>query len=113
LRAQLAKAVWEKHYGPLQKISNKMSAQDIRAAISALRAMLSEIPEEFPDRNREVNRLLAPLAASVYALMKEKNLDIPYESRVEHIAAGGVAKYPEIVTMSLDELSAEFEGACG
>jgi hypothetical protein len=39
-------------------------------------------------------------------------VNIPYNSRVEHIATGGVARYPEIVTMSLDELSAEFEGAC-
>ena len=31
---------------------------------------------------------------------------------VEHIATGGVAKYPDIVAMSLDELAAEFEGLC-
>jgi hypothetical protein len=113
LRTQLGKAVWEKYYGHLQKISNKMPAHEIRDAINALRAVLLEAPEEFPDRDREVNRLLAPLAASVYAIMREKKVNIPYNSRVEHIATGGVAKYPEIVTMSLDELSAEFEGACG
>ena len=33
-------------------------------------------------------------------------------TRVEHIAAGGVAKYPDIVTISLDEIAAEFEGLC-
>jgi hypothetical protein len=111
LRVQLGKAVWEKYRVQLQKISNQMPEADIREAIKALRAVLLEVPEEFPDRNREVNRLLAPLAASIYAVMKRKGLTIPYDSRVEHIAAGGVARYPEIVTMSLDELSAEFEGA--
>ena len=88
-----------------------MTAEDVREAINALRAVLAEVPEEFPDRNREVNRLLAPLAAAIYAIMTERNVIIPYDSRVEHIAAGGVARYPEIVTMSLDELAAEFEGA--
>ena len=81
-------------------------------AISALRAVLREVPEEYPDRNREVNRFLPPLAAAVGALMTEQQVEIPYHSRVEHIATGGVAKYPDIVTMSLDELAAEFEGLC-
>jgi hypothetical protein len=31
---------------------------------------------------------------------------------VEHIATGGVAKYPDIVMISLDEIAAEFEGLC-
>jgi hypothetical protein len=111
LRVQLGHAVWGKYRAQLEKISNKMPAEDIGEAINALRAVLWEVPEEFPDRNREVNRLLAPLAASIYTVMKEKELNIPYDSRVEHIASGGVARYPEIVTMSLDEISAEFEGA--
>jgi hypothetical protein len=111
LRVQLGNAVWEKYRVPLQKINNKMPEADIGEAIKALRGVLSEVPEEFPDRDREVNRLLAPLAASIYAVMKQRNLSMPYDSRVEHVAAGGVARYPEIVTMSLDELSAEFEGA--
>jgi hypothetical protein len=111
LRVQLGQAVWAKYRAALQKISNKMPPEDIREAIKALRAVLAEVPEEFPDRNRDVNRLLAPLAAAIYRVMKERNYTIPYESRVEHIASGGVARYPEIVTMSLDELSAEFEGS--
>jgi hypothetical protein len=111
LRVQLGQAVWSEYRAQLQKISGKMPPEDIREAIKALRAVLAEVPEEFPDRNREVNRLLAPLAAAIYAVMKERNYTIPYESRVEHIAGGGVARYPEIVTMSLDELSAEFEGS--
>ena len=74
--------------------------------------MLREVPEEYPDRNREVNRFLPPLAAAVGALMREQQVEIPYHSRVEHIATGGVAKYPDIVAMSLDELAAEFEGLC-
>jgi hypothetical protein len=56
--------------------------------------------------------ILPPLAAAIYTIMKERNLSIPYDSRVEHIATGGVARYPEIVSVSLDELSAEFDGAC-
>jgi hypothetical protein len=44
--------------------------------------------------------------------MKDHDIEIPYNSRVEHIATGGVARYPDIVKMSLDELSAEFEGTC-
>jgi hypothetical protein len=113
LRAQLGKAAWEKYHIQLRKISIRMTAEDIRQAIGALRAILREVPEELPDRNSQVNRFLPPLAAAIHAIMKEKNVSIPYESRVEHIAAGGVARYPEIVTISIDELSAEFEGACG
>jgi hypothetical protein len=44
--------------------------------------------------------------------MKEQGAEIPYHSRVEHIATGGVAKYPDIVKTSLDELAAEFDGIC-
>jgi hypothetical protein len=39
------------------------------------------------------------------ALMKETS----YDSRVEHIASGGVAKYHDIVEISLGELASEFE----
>lgn len=112
LRTQLGKTVWERYHVQLRKIRGKMPAEDIREAISALRAILSEIPEELPERNIEVNRLLPPLAAAIDTIMRERNLSIPYDSRVEHIATGGVARYPEIVSISLDELSAEFDGAC-
>jgi hypothetical protein len=74
--------------------------------------VLRDVPEEFPDRNREVNRFLAPLASAIHAIMNDQDIDIPFTSRVEHIATGGVAKYPDIVKMSLDELAAEFEGTC-
>ena len=84
----------------------------IGKAIDALRVVLREVPEDFPDRNREVNRFLPPLAASVLAVMREQEVDIPYSSRVEHIAAGGVARYPDIVKLSLDEIAAEFDGLC-
>ena len=113
LRIQLGKTIWESHREQLQIISNKMPPETIGKAIDALRAVLREVPEEYPDRNREVNFFLAPLAAAIHALMKEQEADIPYHSRVEHIAGGGVAKYPDIVKMSLDELAAEFEGVCG
>jgi hypothetical protein len=59
-----------------------------------------------------VNRFLPPLAAAIGALMKKQQVEIPYHSPVEHLATGGVAKKPEIVEMSLDELAAEFEGVC-
>jgi hypothetical protein len=109
LRAQLGKAVWEAHYELLRGISNKMPPEEIGKVIKALRAVLREAPEEL---NREVNRLLVPLAASIYAIMRQRDIEIPYSSRVEHIATGGVAKYPDIVTISLDEIAAEFEGLC-
>jgi hypothetical protein len=113
LRIRLGQAVWETQREKLESISSTMPPTAIGAAIHALRAVLREVPEEFPDRNREVNRLLPPLASAIHALMKEQGADIPYSSRVEHIATGGVAKYPDIVTISLDELAAEFEGICG
>jgi hypothetical protein len=113
LRIRLGQAVWETHRSRLEGISNTMPSAAIGAALHALRAVLREVPEEFPDRNREVNRLLPPLASAIHAIMKEQDIDIPYSSRVEHIATGGVAKYPDIVTSSLDELAAEFEGICG
>ena len=112
LRIRLGKTIWESHREQLQIISNKMPPEAIGKAIDALRAVLREVPEEYPDRNREVNCFLPPLAAAIHALMKEQEADIPYHSRVEHIAGGGVAKYPDIVKMSLDELAAEFEGIC-
>ena len=112
LNIQLGKAVWDSCRGPLQDISNTMPAAAIGTAIDALRVVLLEVPEDFPDRNREVNRFLPPLAASVLAVMREQEIDIPYSSRVEHIAAGGVARYPDIVKLSLDEIAAEFDGLC-
>ena len=112
LRLVLGNAIWQRHSEQLRVISNTMSPAAIGGAISALRAVLREVPEEYPDRNREVNRFLPPLAAAVGALMREQQVEIPYHSRVEHIATGGVAKYPDIVAMSLDELAAEFEGLC-
>jgi len=110
LRIRLGNAVWKTHRERLESISNTMPPAAIGPAINALRAVLRE---EFPDRNREVNRFLAPLASAIHACMKNQGVDIPYSSRVEHIATGGVAKYPDIVTISLDELAAEFEGLCG
>ena len=112
LKIALGKAVWATHREPLQDISNTMRPAPIGAAIDALRAVLVEVPEDYPDRNREVNRFLAPLAASVHAIMRAQEVAIPYGSRLEHIAAGGVAKYPDIVKLSLDEIAAEFEGLC-
>jgi hypothetical protein len=112
LRMQLGKAVWELHREQLQGIGNTMPPAAIGRAINALRAVLRGVPEDFPDRNREVNRFLPPLASAIHAIMKEQGIDIPFSSRVEHIATGGVAKYPDIVTISLDELAAEFEGIC-
>jgi len=112
LRLVLGNAIWQRHSEALRAVSNTMPPAAIGGAISALRAVLREVPEEYPDRNREVNRFLPPLAAAIGALMKEQRVEIPYHSRVEHIATGGVAKYPDIVAMSLDELAAEFEGLC-
>jgi hypothetical protein len=112
LNIQLGKAVWDSCRGPLQDISNAMPAAAIGPAIDALRIVLLEVPADFPDRNREVNRFLPPLAASILAIMREQEIDIPYSSRVEHIAAGGVARYPDIVKLSLDEIAAEFDGLC-
>jgi hypothetical protein len=112
LRRALGKAIWQIHREQLRAISSTMPPAAIGGAINALRAVLREIPEEIPDRNSEVNRFLPPLAAAIGALMKKQQVEIPYHSRVEHIATGGVAKYPDIVEMSLDELAAEFEGVC-
>ena len=112
LKIQLGKTVWGTYREQLQGISNAMPPADIGTAIDALRAVLLEVPDDVPDRNREVNRFLPPLAASVHAIMRDQEIDIPYSSRVEHIATGGVARYPDIVKLSLDEIAAEFEGTC-
>jgi hypothetical protein len=106
------KVVWEAHREQLRAISNNMPPASIELAINTLRAILREVPEEFPDRNREVNSFLPPLASAVHAIMKKQGAEIPYHSRMEHIATGGVAKYPDIVKTSLDELAAEFDGIC-
>jgi hypothetical protein len=112
LKVQLGKAVWAAYREPLQGVSSTMPPAAVGTAIDALRAVLAEVPGDVPDRNRQVNRFLPPLAASIYAIMREQGVDIPYSSRVEHIAAGGVAKYPDIVEQSLDEIAAEFDGLC-
>jgi hypothetical protein len=112
LKISLGKAVWATHRESLQDITNTMPPVAIGTAIDALRAVLLEVPEDYPDRNREVNRFLPPLAASVQAIMRAQEIAIPYGSRLEHIATGGVAKYPDIVKLSLDEIAAEFEGLC-
>ena len=112
LKIQLGKAVWDTYREPLQDISGRMPPAAIASAIDVLRAVLLEVPDDVPDRNREVNRFLPPLAASVHAIMRDQEIDIPYSSRVEHIATGGVARYPDIVKLSLDEIAAEFEGTC-
>ena len=109
LQAELAQAVLAAHHEQLKGISNKMPPEEIERSIKALRAVLLEVPK---DLNREVNRLLVPLAASIHAIMRQRDIEIPYTSRIEHIASGGVAKYPDIVTISLDEIAAEFEGLC-
>jgi hypothetical protein len=110
LRIRLGAAVFGAYREPLRRIGNAMPPAEIARGIDVLRAVLREVPEDFPDRDREVNRLLAPLAASVHKVMKARGIDAGFDSRVEHIASGGVAGYPEIVTTSLDELAAEFEG---
>ena len=112
VRIQLGKAVWAAHREQLQGIGNAMPPAAVGKAIDALRAVLAGVPEDFPDRNREINRFLPPLAASVHAIMRAQDVDIPYSSRVEHIASGGVARYPDIVKVSLDEIAAEFDGTC-
>jgi hypothetical protein len=110
LRIRLGATVFGAYRDRLQRISNAMPPTEIARSIEVLRAVLREVPEDFPDRDREVNRLLAPLAASVQKAMKARGVDAGFDSRVEHIATGGVAGCPEIVTTSLDELAAEFEG---
>jgi hypothetical protein len=110
LRTQLGKAVWDLYLDQLRRIHAQMRPEEIATSLATLRAVLHEIPEDFPDRNREVNRLLVPVASAIHALLKVRAAGIPPDSRVAHIAAGGVARYPEIVAISLDELCAEFEG---
>lgn len=109
LRIRLGAAIFGAYRDHLQRIGNAMPPDGIARSVEVLRAVLREVPEDFPDRNREVNRLLAPLAVSVYKVMKARGVEAGFDSRVEHIATGGVAGYPEIVTTSLDELAAEFE----
>jgi hypothetical protein len=109
LRIQLGKAVWDQYFDRLRHIHGRMTPTEIANGLATLRAVLREVPEDFPDRNREVNRLLVPVASAIQALLRARTTEIPPDSRVGHIAAGGVARYPEIVTISLDELAAEFE----
>ena len=110
LRIQLGKAIWDRHYDQLRRIRAGMAPDEIAASLGMLRTVLREVPDDFPDRNREVNRLLVPVASAIHALLRARSGEIPPDSRVGHIAAGGVARYPEIVAISLDELAAEFEG---
>jgi hypothetical protein len=109
LRGQVGEAVMERLGPLLGRVNNNMSPDQIRATIIALRTILRDVPEDSPGRNAEVNSYVQPLAASIRTLMQRRNTEISYDSRVEHIASGGVAKYPDIVDISVDELAAEFE----
>jgi hypothetical protein len=112
LRVQLGNALWDAHGEQLQAISNRMPPEEIRRTINVLQMILREVPEEFPDRNAKVNRLLPPLATSIFTVLAGGAAGMSPDSRAGHIAMGGVAAYPDIVKMSLEELSAEFEAAC-
>jgi hypothetical protein len=105
VRAQVGEAVMERCGPQLRRVTNSMPPGEIKAAIAALRTILRDVPEEAPGRNAKVNAFLPPIAASMRALMKE----VSYDSRVEHIASGGVAKYHDIVEISVGELASEFE----
>jgi hypothetical protein len=109
LRIQLGKAIWDQYFDRLRHIHGRMTLTEIANGLAMLRAVLREVPEDFPDRNREVNRLLVPVASAIQTQLRARTTEIPPDSRVGHIADGGVARYPEIVTISLDELAAEFE----
>lgn len=112
LRAQLGEAVMERLGPRLSQVRNNMPPDEIRSAIITLREILRDVPADSPGRNATVNSFLPPLAASVLAVLQRRNIEISYDSRIEHIASGGVAKYHDIVDMSLDELAAEFEETC-
>jgi hypothetical protein len=105
LRARVGEAVMERFGPQLRRVTSTMPPGEIKATITALQAILRDVPEESPGRNAKVNAFLQPLAASMRALMKETS----YDSRVEHVASGGVAKYHDIVEISLGELASEFE----
>jgi hypothetical protein len=94
LRIQLGKAVWDQYFERLRRIHGRMTPAEIANGLATLRAVLREVPEDFPDRNREVNRLLVPVASAIQALLRARTTEIPPDSRVGHIAAGGVARYP-------------------
>lgn len=112
LRGQLGEAVMERLGPRLSGVRNNMPPDEIRSTITTLREILRDVPADSPGRNATVNSFLPPLAASVLAVLQHHNIEISYDSRIEHIASGGVAKYHDIVDMSLDELAAEFEETC-
>jgi hypothetical protein len=65
-------------------------------AIASGSVVLREVPEDVPDRNRDVNRLLVPLAASV-----------PWRARlaIAGFAAGGLAAVDAIEAADFDVLA--------
>ena len=81
LRIRLGGAVWESHREQLRAISNNMPPAAIEPAINALRAVLREVPEEFPDRNREVNCFLPPLVHPIQNVFHLPQRLAPFEHR--------------------------------
>lgn len=112
LRAQLGKAMWSDYGERLRHVRSRMPEAEIGATLTLLRAVLRDVPGEFGGRDREVARLLVPVACAVRTLLAERGLEPAPESRLAHIAAGGVAAYPEIVELTVAELCAEFDSAC-
>ena len=113
LRTQLGKAVWERHREPLQGIGAAMPpSRDQGRPSRRCGPCCATFLRTSPTGTGRSTASWPPLAAAIHAIMKDQDIDIPFTSRVEHIATGGVAKYPDIVKMSLDELAAEFEGIC-
>jgi hypothetical protein len=111
LRIRLGGAVWEAHREQLRAISNNMppaaSSRHKRAAGHTARGTRG-IPR--PEQGDQLLPAAAGLGRTRH--YEETRGRDSYHSRVEHIATGGVAKYPDIVKTSLDELAAEFDGIC-
>src|SRR5581483_8312862 len=49
LRIQLGKAVWDRHYDHLRRIHARMTPQEIAGSLATLRAVLRDVPEDFPE----------------------------------------------------------------
>jgi hypothetical protein len=112
LLAQLGKAMWGGYHERLRQVRSQMPPAEIAACLALLRAALRDVPAEFAGRDRDISRVLVPLACAIRAFMADRGIEPSLDSRVSHIADGGVAAYPEIVDMSVAELCAEFDGAC-
>lgn len=110
LRSLYESSKWAAFESRLSGTSNHMSEKEIRKTIEILREALRDVSNDFPRRDVEISRFLAPLAISMRKVLQKKNeyWEGTYGS-IELLAGGSGSANPRLAGQNLDQVAAEFE----